>query len=234
MGRPGVKPAARIVTPLVRAILSSVCRVERAELAKVPDKGPLIVVMNHINFLEVPLIFACLWPRSMAGLVKQETWDNPVLGALAELWEAIPIDRAGTDLQAMRRSLDALSEGRILLVAPEGTRSGHGRLQKGHGGVIQLAARSGAPLVPLAHWGGESFWDNLRKPRRTAFHIRVGEAFALDLEGQALGRSVRERATEEVMRRIAALLPEAYRGFYSGPPAGPERHIRPLGLALDS
>lgn len=229
-----MRPASRIVTPLIKAVLSSICRIDGAELAKVPDRGPLIVVMNHINFLEVPLIFAFLLPRPMTGLVKQETWNNPILGAMAELWEAIPIDRAGTDLQAMRRSLDALAEGRILLVAPEGTRSGHGRLQKGHGGVIQLAARSGAPLLPLAHWGGESFWDNLHKPRRTAFHIRVGEAFTLDLEGQVLGRSVRERATEEVMRRIAALLPESYRGIYSGPPAEPERLLRPLGLALES
>lgn len=223
-----MKALSRVVTPLIKAILSAVCRLDAGELAKVPAKGPLIVVMNHINFLEVPLIYALLYPRPAVGLVKRETWKNPLLRALANLWEAIPIDRAGTDLSAMRRALAVLEAGGILLVAPEGTRSVHGRLQKGHGGVIQLAVRSGAPIMPVVHWGGESFWVKIKKARRTAVHFKVGEAFTIAFGSASLSRTSREKAIDEVMRRIAALLPEGYRGVYSAPPLSPERHLEGL------
>jgi 1-acyl-sn-glycerol-3-phosphate acyltransferase len=217
-----------VISPAIRLILGRICRVDCAELARVPSHGPLIIVVNHINFLEVPLLYCYLHPRGVIGLIKIETWDNRLLGALANAWEAIPIDREATDLGAMHAVLAALHEGRIVIIAPEGTRSGHGRLQKGHGGVIQLAARSGAPLLPIAHYGGESFWRNLALPRRTRVTFRVGEPCRLVVPEGGLTKSVREEATDELMRRLALLLPERYRGVYAGAGAGPPRYLLPL------
>ena len=59
------------------------------------------------------------------------------------------------------------------MIAPEGTRSGNGRLQRGLPGAVLLAMRSGAPLLPMAYYGGEKFRDNLRNLRRTDFHIQI-------------------------------------------------------------
>lgn len=220
-----MKASTRVVSPLIRGILGSICRVDHSELARVPSRGPLILVMNHINFLEVPLIYTYLHPRRIVGLVKRETWDNPLLAILGGIWEAIPLDRGGTDLAAMRRALDILAEGRILIVAPEGTRSGNGRLQQGHGGVIQLAARSGAPMLPIAHFGGERFWTNIGRPRRTRVAFRVGEACRLAVTQAELTRHARQEATDELMRRLARLLPEAYRGVYAGALDGPDLRL---------
>lgn len=220
--------SSRIVTPVIRFILSMLCRIDAAEMRRIPRKGPLIIVINHVNFLEVPLLYAFLFPRAAVGLVKRETWDNPVLGALADSWEAIAIDREGSDLSAMHKALDVLERGGILLIAPEGTRSGHGRLQRGHGGVVQLALRSGAPIMPVAHSGGERFWKNIKSCRRTRFTVRVGPAFRLVPPagvGRGAPRSVRAEMTDAIMNRLALLLPERQRGAYPKPEAAPTRYI---------
>ncbi|PKL25619.1 MAG: 1-acyl-sn-glycerol-3-phosphate acyltransferase [Spirochaetae bacterium HGW-Spirochaetae-3] len=220
--------SSRIVTPVIRFILSMICRIDAVDMKRIPDAGPLIVVLNHVNFLEVPLIYAFLYPRYAVGLVKRETWDNPVLGALADSWEAIAIDRDGVDISAMRKALDVLDRGGILMVAPEGTRSGHGRLQRGHGGVVQLALRSGAPIMPVAHSGGERFWKNFKSCRRTRFTVRVGPVFRLvppEGGGRSVPRSVRTEMTDAVMNRLALLLPDRQRGAYPEPEAASMRYI---------
>ncbi|HRY56155.1 MAG TPA: lysophospholipid acyltransferase family protein [Spirochaetia bacterium] len=224
-----MKPSSRLVTPLVKAILSMPCRVDSSELARVPRRGPLIVAINHINFLEVPLVYAHLYPRDSVGMVKRETWANPLIGLLADVWGSIALDRGSTDLRAMRLALDALAARRILLLAPEGTRSGHGRLQRGHGGIVQLALRSGAPILPVAHFGGEGFWANLRSLRKTRFVFRVGQAFRLRAPEGGLTKSARAEMTDQIMNRLSILLPPAYRGVYGEPESAPTDRLEFLG-----
>jgi 1-acyl-sn-glycerol-3-phosphate acyltransferase len=98
-------------------------------------------------------VYTHLQPRPITGFAKIETWDNPAMGRLFDLWQAIPLQRGRADIEALRRGLEALAEGKILAVAPEGTRSGHGQLQPAHAGVVMLALHSGAPLLPLAFYG---------------------------------------------------------------------------------
>lgn len=228
--------SSRIITPLIRLILSLICRIDAKEMRRIPRNGPLIVVMNHVNFLEVPLIFAFLYPRHTVGLVKRETWNNPLLGAIADSWEAIAIDRAGSDLRAMRQALDVLAQGGLLLIAPEGTRSVHGRLQRGHAGVVQLALKSGAPIIPVAHTGGERFWLNFKSLRRTHFTVKVGPAFRLVMPGtveedtfavtKSVPKSIRMEMTDAVMNRLALLLPQWQHGVYPHPESASMRVIK--------
>ena len=225
-----MRPAARLVTPVVRGILASLCRIDARQMRLIQKRGPLIVAINHVNFLELPLIYSYLFPRDAVGLVKVETWKNPVLAALAWAWDAIPLDRNATDLKAMRLALDVLAAGRILIVAPEGTRSGHGRLQKGRGGIVQLALKSGAPILPVAHTGGERFWANFTSMRRTRFSFRVGQPFRLKTpDGPGGGRLLREEMTDAIMNRISLLLPPAQRGEYPDPELASTRTLEFLG-----
>lgn len=216
----------RVVTSTIRVLTRLLCRVDDAQLTRVPDRGPLIIVANHVNFLEVPLLYTHLQPRSVTGFAKAETWDNPALGALFDLGRAIPLRRGEADMAALRRALEALEEGHILAVAPEGTRSGHGRLQRGKPGVVFLALRSGAPLLPVVYYGGELFWRNLARLRRTDFHIVVGQSFYLDAGEVKVTRQVRQFMVDEIMYQVAALLPPAYRGVYSDLPAATETYLR--------
>jgi 1-acyl-sn-glycerol-3-phosphate acyltransferase len=205
-----------VVNWTIRRITRLICRVHGEQLARFPEQGPLIVVGNHVNFLEVPLMITHLLPRRMTGFAKAETWRNPLLGRLFDMWGAIPLERGEADLKAIRRALAALEEGLILAVAPEGTRSQDGCLRRGHPGVVMLAQRSGAPLLPVAYWGAERYRDNLRRLRRTDFHIAVGRPFRLDTRGVRLTPAVRQQIVDEMMLQLAALLPEQYRGYYAG------------------
>jgi 1-acyl-sn-glycerol-3-phosphate acyltransferase len=202
-----------------------ICRIERAELAQVPMRGPLILAVNHINSLEVPLLFAHLQPRRMIGLAKIETWNNKLMGWLFDLWDAIPIRRGKADLEAVRRCLAALSTGAILGVAPEGTRSYNGRLLRGQPGIVLVALRSGAPILPLAHWGGEAFPQNIKRLKRTDFHIRVGKPFTLDAKGERVNGEVRQAMVDEIMVQIAVLMPEEYRGEYEDCDPPPQKYL---------
>ena len=218
--------AYRIVTSTIKGLLRLVCRVDDAQLARVPSQGPLIAIANHINFLDAPIFYTHLQPRPLAGFSKAEAWDNPVVRQLVNLWGAIPIHRGEADIDALRRALKALKAGHILGLAPEGTRSGHGRLQRGHPGVVFLALRSGAPLLPVVNFGGELFWHNLSRLRRTDFHIVVGQPFYLDAGGVKVTHQVRQQMLDEIMYQMAALLPPAYRGVYSDLAAATEAYLR--------
>ena len=217
----------RVVTSSIKGLTRILCRIDGAQLAQVPERGPLILAINHVNFLEAPVFYTHLDPRPVTGFVKAENLEHPFFGPLLfGLWRGIPIRRGEADMAAFRQALQLLKDGGILAMAPEGTRSGHGRLQRGHPGVVLLALRSGAPVLPAAHYGGERFWHNLRRLRRTDFCIAVGQPFHLDAGGVKATRQVRQQMADEVMYQIAALLPPAYRGVYSDLSAATEMYLR--------
>lgn len=203
------------VNNTIKSLTRLACRIETDALHQVPAKGPLILVCNHINFLEVPLVFTHLQPRPVTGFAKSETWNNPLIGRLFNLWQAIPLRRGEADLSAMRKAIQALNAGKIIAVSPEGTRSGDGRLGKGIPGVVVLALNSGAPMLPLVYFGGESLRPNLLRLRRTDFRIRVGKPFYLETNGIKVTRQIRQVMVDEIMYQLAALLPPQYRGVYA-------------------
>ncbi len=215
----------RIVVAFFKALTGLLCRIDDAQLARVPERGPLIIVANHVNLLEMPLVYTRLLPRPVAGLVAARRWDKRWTRWLLEVCGAVALRRGEADIAALRKGLALLEAGRIVIIAPEGTRSGHGRLQKAHPGVTLLALRSGAPLLPLVFYGGERFGDNLRRLRRTDFHIVVGEPFYLDAGGVRTTRQVRQQMVDEVMYQLAALLPPAYRGVYADLDAASEVYL---------
>ncbi len=215
----------RLADALICVLVRVLCKVDGEQIDKVPMNGPLILLANHVNFLEAPVLHCRLRPRKVIGLAKAEAWDNPLLGWLFDQWEAIPIRRGEPDIGALRRALGVLRDGGTLVVAPEGTRSRHGRLQRGHPGVVTIALRSGAPLLPLVFYGGEAIGHNVRRLRRTPFHIIVGEPFHVETGEERVSRDVRQRIADEIMYRMAALLPPAYRGEYANLDAATERYL---------
>ena len=199
----------------IRTLARILLRIEDAPLSRVPAQGPLILVANHINFLDIPVLYTHLRPRPMTALAKAETWDNPILSYLFNMGGAIPLRRGEADSTALRRGLEALQAGQILGLAPEGTRSNDGRLQRGHPGIVLVALRSGAPLMPVVLYGHEQCRNNLRRLRRTDCHVVVGDPFHIDVDGAKVTHELRQRVTDEIMYQLAALLPPAYRGCYS-------------------
>ena len=205
----------KIFNLFVRFVTSLMCRIDKSSFTKIPMQGPLVVALNHVTFLEAPLLFTHLQPRPLTGLSKTENFEKPFVGAIFRLWNLIPIDRDKADFKALQETRNRLKNGEILAIFPEGTRSGDGVLQSGKSGVVLVALRSNAPILPMAIYGGEKLGDNLRHLRRTQFITRVGDPFHINLNGDKLSRENLEQITEEIMYQIAALLPEQYRGPYA-------------------
>lgn len=207
--------AYNVVTTSIKSLTRILCKVDDHQLMNVPIQGPLIIASNHINFMEVPLLYTHLQPRKVTGFAKAETWNNPVMALLFNLWDAIPIQRGEADTTAFRSAITALRQGKILAIAPEGTRSGHGKLGRGLPGIVLLAKHSDAPILPLVYYGGERLLENINRFRRTDFHIRVGKVFRLTFEECKVDHEMRSKIVDEIMYQLALLLPEEYRGYYS-------------------
>jgi len=204
-----------LINFIIRVYTRITCRIDAPDLKKVPWQGPLIAISNHTGQIEVPLIFAHLQPRRVTGWAKIESWDNKFLNWVFTVWGMIPVRRGEADMHALKAAIRALENGYILGVAPEGTRNYNGILKRGLPGAMTLALHTGAPVIPIAHWGGENFMKNLKRFKRTDFHIRVGKPFRVETGGIKVTGEIRQQIVDDMMYELAKLLPEEYRGAYS-------------------
>lgn len=215
----------RFVTFFIKLLLKIFCKVEGDKLESVPRQGPLILVINHINFLEVPLIYTLLLPRKVYGILKKESWDSWFVGMLAKEWEAIPINRETPGISTFKEAGKALKEKKILCIAPEGTRSGTGVLAKGYPGVVFLALQNRVPILIVAHYGVENFWYNIKRLKRTRVTFIVGKPFMLASDMKTT-KNVYQEMTDQIMARMAFMLPERYRGAYADMKIISDKYIR--------
>jgi len=203
-----------IISGITWGLLKLTCKFKVEDFSEVPEEGPFILAFNHINFLEAPLLRLALRPRNVKAMVKQELTNNFVMRYLSRIWGGIPVKRGGNPRDSFSAAGDFLNDKGILCVAPEGTRSKNGKLQKAHGGIVIMAHRFQVPVLPVAHYGGEQYWKNLLRFKRTAITIKIGEMIP-PCQGERLKKSQREEELLKIMKALASLMPEEYRGFYA-------------------
>jgi len=217
----------RVANVVLRFLIKILLDCEVDGLENLPKEGPLIVVQNHMISIDT-VIGAAFIDREIMGMSKVENYRNRLVSALFKAYGTFPVRRGEVDRQALRTSLAVLKEGKILMAAPEGTRSKTHTLQKGKDGLSYIAVRSGAPILPIAMWGQEEFWNQLRRLRRTRVRVVFGKPFALDPGDGKLTREQLTQMTHEMMYRIAELMPAEYRGYYSDLSAATEEYVRPM------
>jgi 1-acyl-sn-glycerol-3-phosphate acyltransferase len=180
----------------------------------------VIVVSNHLGRLDVAFVYYYLNRRDVTVLVAEKYQKSGLFRWGVKALNAVWVDRYNADLVAMRECLNRLKAGHILVMAPEGTRSESGMLIEGRSGASYLAAKSGAWIVPVGVTGTEDALvkANLRRLRRSKVVIRTGEPFKLPPVPRENREAVLEQYTDEMMCRIAALLPPSYRGYYAEHP----------------
>ena len=199
---------ARLVIPLV-------ARLRTEGLANVPKRGPVILAMNHLHWVDIPMASVRV-PRVTHYMAKIELFSVPVLGGVMRRSGAFPVRRGEGDREALRTAERLLAEGEAVVVFPEGHRSDTGQLIPAHPGAGYIAMRTGAPVVPVSISGTRRVFKGLHfgpfAPRVT---IRYGKPFSV---GGGDGRRSRDglaAATEEIMRHIAEQLPPEQRGPYA-------------------
>jgi 1-acyl-sn-glycerol-3-phosphate acyltransferase len=159
-----------VVWPVFRLLL----RGRTAGKANVPLDGPLVVVANHGSDLDPPLLGHVLG-RPVAFMAKAELFRVPLLGALIRACGAYPVSRGASDRQAIRTANERLTEGWATGVFLDGTRQSDGRVNAPQPGAALLAARAGAPLLPVAIVNSHrALGPNGGGLRLVPVHIRIG------------------------------------------------------------
>ena len=214
----GLSFVVRAAAFICRLVLSAVSRVRVSGLEHVPRSGPLIVVANHLSNADPPLVVGWLTPalgRRMHILAKQALFVGP-LGAFLRSQGVTPVRAGGSDMEAFRVARAVLGRGDVLCVFPEGTRSHDGRLGEPKPGVAMLATRSGVPVLPVGISGSDRFLGRgQRLPRLgSRIAVRVGRPFVLELDAGLSRRAATQAASDEIMRRLAALIDPRQRGRF--------------------
>lgn len=119
-----------LVITFFTGLTNLLCRIDKSHLDRVPAKGPLILVTNHVNILEVPLVYVHLQPRPVTGFTLATRWDAAWTRWILNAVDAIPLRSGEADYKAMREAIQRLAAGEIVGVAPEGTRSLNGNCKK--------------------------------------------------------------------------------------------------------
>lgn len=179
-----------------------------------PPMGPLIVVANHQANIDPAMLTASL-PRRPWFLAKDGIFRGPFARWFLRSYGAFPLDRSRADMSAFRWVLRKLAQGQVVAMFPEGTRS-EGALQRADPGIVQLAIKSGAPLLPVGIIGTERLgtWTRVVNPTGN-LTVNIGTVFSLPpIEGKP-SREALQSLADMIMQRVARLLPERYRGVYS-------------------
>ncbi|GGL04478.1 lysophospholipid acyltransferase family protein [Planomonospora parontospora] len=209
-----------ILAPLLRLIF----RPWEEGVENVPKEGPVILAGNHLSFAD-HFFGALFLPRKVISLGKAEYFTGRGLkGMLSRAFFSgvgtVPIDRSGGKASeaAIRTGLRVLSEGNVLGIYPEGTRSHDGRLYKGKTGVARLALESRAPVIPWAMVGTFEMMPPGRPLPRLG--IRPGVRFGEPLDfsryyGMEEDRLVLRAVTDEIMYALMELGGQEYVDKYA-------------------
>lgn len=205
---------------LVRAILHLIARVEVRGYENLPAEKSYVLATNHIGILDALMPFYAL-NRWDIYIPVAEKWEkNWFLNWLGKYFNFVFIDRYNPDIKAMRKLIHLMEEGNALGISPEGTRSRVGSLIEAKPGVTYLATKLNRPIVPIAITGTEDkvVLGNLKRLRKSHFTVTAGPHFTLPPVPRENRDEMLKQYTDEIMCRIAVMLPEKYRGVYAEHP----------------
>lgn len=203
---------------LIKFLVKILTRTQYLGLEHVPTRGPLIVATNHMSYIDIPLLFVNPARPDITALVTTKYKRHMFISWFVTVGQAIWINRDIADFSAMRAASQALQEGKALGISPEGTRSRTAQLQPGKPGILLLALKSKAPIVPVAIYGTEKVFQRaftLQRPRLT---VHFGPVYHLPPLGHEDREKLQQQYIDEIMCRIAALMPEKYWGYYKDYP----------------
>lgn len=209
--------ALTILRFFLRLLLRLLAQVELIGSEHVPLSGGYVIASNHIGRLDAALVYYVLDTNNIIMLVAEKYKKYALTRWLTRAVNGIFVNRFAPDVRALREAMKRLKAGGILAIAPEGTRSKSGALLEARPGGIYLAWKAGVPILPVALTGCEDavVVQRLKHFKRLKIKVVIGKPFALPTGINGKDRDVAlQEYTDEVMCRIAALLPEARRGVY--------------------
>jgi 1-acyl-sn-glycerol-3-phosphate acyltransferase len=205
---------------LIRSLLHLIARVEVRGYENLPTEKSYILATNHIGILDALMPFYALGRWDIYIPVAEKWEKNRFLNWLGKYFNFVFIDRYNPDIKAMRKLIHLMEEGNALGMSPEGTRSRVGSLIEAKPGVTYLATKLNCPILPIGITGTEDkvILGNLKRLKRSHITITAGPHFTLPPLPRENRDEMLKQYTDEIMCRIASLLPEKYRGVYAEHP----------------
>lgn len=200
---------------LLRVLLSLLTRWRVVGGENVPEQGPLLVVANHLNLADPPIVSVSLG-RKAIFMAKEELFRTRFSSYFVRNFGAFPVRRGGIDREALRQARQCLEKGLALVMFPEGRRSQTAQLQSAFHGPVLLASRAGVPVLPVGISGTEKIRGAAWWLKRPGITVNIGRPFQLPAVNGKLRKSEMAQQTDFMMARIAELLPPKYRGKPDG------------------
>jgi len=203
---------------ILRVAFHLIAKIEFCGTEHLPQEGGLIITTNHMSRVDTLLLFLNPARKDITALVADKYKKYPIFNWILHTGKIIWLDRDKADFTAIRLAAEAIKSGLALGIAPEGTRSPTSQLMEGKPGTVLLALKTNAPIVPVGIAGTETFFRRLFTLRRPQVRITFGPAYTLPPLDRTNRDESLKRMTEEIMARIAILLPPRYWGFYKDNP----------------
>lgn len=198
---------------LVRVLLALFTRWRLNGKENIPSQGPLLVVANHVNAADPPLLGVSLG-RKVIFMAKEELFRSRFMGYFIRGFGSFPVHRGRLDSKALRQANEILAQGFALAMFPEGTRSSNGQLQRALPGSALIAARNRVPILPVGITGTGRMKGITWLWHRPVITVNVGHTFSLPSVNGRLTKAELAEQADLIMRHIAEILPASYRGAY--------------------
>jgi len=203
--------------PLFRGIFHILGGVKIFGKENIPYGKPYVVAMNHVSIFDPPFV-AAFWPEQLEIIGAADVFEKPGQGPVLKAYGVIPVHRGDYDRTLLVKIIRIIKSGLPLLIAPEGGRSHVPAMQRAKPGIGYIIEQTGVPVVPAALVGTtEDFWHRAKRGERPQLEMRIGKPIHIpEITAKGTDRhAARQQNADLVMRHLAGLLPEEYRGFYA-------------------
>jgi 1-acyl-sn-glycerol-3-phosphate acyltransferase len=213
-----------MVYPIEKIILIPIYKLW---IGKIEGKGnilkdkPFIIAINHTSYYDVMVLPSLIVPitnKKMSVLVNNHYWKNFITRAFLNYYDCIPlfVKKQKISKQKNKKSLekavDYLKDNRVLMIFPEGKRSGDGKLNKGYKGVAELALKSKTPVIPAGIIGSDEVLPKGKIfPRFKRCKVNIGKPMYFNkYYGKKPTKKILEEITREIMKEIGKLIGQKY------------------------
>ena len=216
-----VPPRFRLIRPVLKAVFRGIfhilANIKIVGKENIPYGKPYVAAMNHVSIFDPPLAGA-FWPEQLEIIGAEEVFGKPGQGQLLRAYGVIPVHRGDFDRALLIKIIHIIKSGLPLLIAPEGARSHVPAMKRAKSGIAYIIEQTGVPVVPVGLVGTtEDFWQRARSGDRPNLEMRIGKPILLpEIKAKGTERhEIRQSHADLVMRHLAGLLPQEYRGVYA-------------------
>jgi 1-acyl-sn-glycerol-3-phosphate acyltransferase len=169
-------------------------------------KGPVIIVANHVSFMDPPLV-GIGFDEALYFLARKSLFDHPIAGWIFRNWQAIPVDQDKPDPGSLKAMVRFLRAGKKVIIFPEGNRSEDGNLQRAEPGIGLVIAKAGVPVIPARVFGAfEALPRHKSLPQPHPVTVVYGRPWHVDLSTyKETGKELYRKLADEAMERIGEL-----------------------------